>query len=43
MEEAWITNYKYLRLTDLGLVKGQTPVTVETIDKVYNKINGLEI
>jgi uncharacterized metal-binding protein len=38
MEEAWLTNYQYVRLTDLGLVKGQTPVTNETIDKVYNQI-----
>ena len=38
MEEAWLTNYQYFRLTDLGLVKGQTPVTDETIDKVYNHI-----
>ena len=43
MAEAWITNYKYVRLTDLGLIKGQTPVTMETIDKVYNQINDLEI
>ena len=38
MEEAWLTNYQYVRLTDLGLVKGQTPVTDETIDKVCNHI-----
>ena len=38
MEEAWLTDYQYVRLTDLGLVKGQTPVTDETIDKVYDHI-----
>jgi uncharacterized metal-binding protein len=38
MEEAWLTNYKYVRLTDLGLVKGQTPITDETICKVYDHI-----
>jgi ubiquinone/menaquinone biosynthesis C-methylase UbiE/uncharacterized metal-binding protein len=44
MEEAWLTNYQYVRLTDLGLVKGQTPVTEEIIDKVYNHIvDGSEI
>jgi uncharacterized metal-binding protein len=44
MEEAWLTNYQYVRLTDLGLVKGKTPVTDESIDKVYHLIvNGSEI
>jgi len=38
MEEAWLTNYQYVRLTDFGLIKGQTPATNETIDKVYNHI-----
>jgi uncharacterized metal-binding protein len=38
MEEAWLTDYQYIRLTDLGLVKGQTPVTDETIHMVYNNI-----
>ena len=38
MEEAWLTNYQYIRLTDLGLVKGQTPVIDETIDRIYNHI-----
>jgi ubiquinone/menaquinone biosynthesis C-methylase UbiE/uncharacterized metal-binding protein len=38
MEEAWLTNYQYVRLTDLGLVKGQTPATDETIDKIFNHI-----
>lgn len=38
MEEAWLTNYQYLRLTDLGLVKGKTTVTNELIDEVSNNI-----
>lgn len=43
MEEAWISNYQYVRLTDLGFVKGKTPVTIEAIDKVYNQINDAEV
>jgi uncharacterized metal-binding protein len=38
MEEAWLTNYQYVRLTDLGYIKGKTPVTDELVDKVYNQI-----
>ena len=38
MEEAWLTNYNYIRLTDLGFEKGQTPVTEETINKVCSHI-----
>jgi uncharacterized metal-binding protein len=38
MEEAWLTSYQYIRLTDIGLVKGQTTVTDETIEKVYKHI-----
>lgn len=37
MEQHNFTNYKYLRVTDLGFVKGNTPVTEESIQKVYEK------
>jgi uncharacterized metal-binding protein len=37
LDKAGITNYKYLRMTDLSYVKGQTPVTSEVIDAVYEK------
>ncbi len=37
MEQHNFTNYKYLRVTDLGLVKGKIPVTEENIQKVYEK------
>lgn len=37
LEKAGITNYKYLRMTDLGYVKGQTPITNEVIEAVYEK------
>lgn len=40
MEEAWITNYQYVRLTDMGLEKGKTPVTDELIEKVFNQLVG---
>jgi uncharacterized metal-binding protein len=37
MDMHGFTNYKYLRLTDLGLVKGKTSITEENIQKVYEK------
>jgi len=37
LDKAGITNYNYLRLTDLGYVKGQTPVTDVVIKAVYEK------
>lgn len=35
MEQHNVMNYKYLRVTDLGLEKGKTPVNQENINKVY--------
>ncbi|HOK60042.1 MAG: putative zinc-binding protein [Tenuifilum sp.] len=32
------TDYKYFRVTDLGYKKGQTPVTEEVVNKVYEKV-----
>jgi uncharacterized metal-binding protein len=37
LENAGINQYKYLRLTDHGYVKGQTPVTNDLVEKVYEK------
>ena len=37
LDKAGITNYQYIRMTDLGFVKGQTPVTNEVIKAVYEK------
>ncbi len=37
MEQHHFTNYKYLRVTDLGLVKGKIPVNEENIQRVYDK------
>jgi uncharacterized metal-binding protein len=34
LEVAGITNFKHLRVTDLGMEKGKTPVTDENIAKV---------
>ncbi|RLD67867.1 MAG: zinc-binding protein [Bacteroidetes bacterium] len=34
MEQHNFSNYKYLRVTDLGFVKGKTPATEENIQKV---------
>ncbi|HAN18580.1 MAG: hypothetical protein A2X13_13875 [Bacteroidetes bacterium GWC2_33_15] len=37
LDKAGFTDYKYLRVTDLGYKKGQTPVTEEVINTVYDK------
>jgi uncharacterized metal-binding protein len=37
LDKAGITDYKYMRMTDLGYVKGQTPVTNDVIEAVYEK------
>jgi len=36
LDKAGFKDYKYLRITDLGYKKGQTPVTEEVIKKVYD-------
>lgn len=36
LDNAGFSDYKYLRITDLGFKKGQTPVTEEVIKKVYD-------
>jgi uncharacterized metal-binding protein len=38
LDKAGITDYQYIRMTDLGFVKGQTPVTEEVIQVVYAKV-----
>lgn len=38
LDNAGITNYKYLRLTDMGYQKGTTPVTDDVINAVYEKV-----
>lgn len=40
LDNANINNYKYMRMTDLGYVKGQTPVTSEVVEAVYEKAAG---
>jgi uncharacterized metal-binding protein len=37
MEQAGFTRFKHLRITDLGMEKGRTPVTEENIVKVVAK------
>lgn len=37
LDKARFTNYRYIRLTDLGLKKGQTPVTEDVVNLVYEK------
>jgi len=37
LDKAGFTNYKYMRITDLGYKKGQTPVTDEIVNLVYEK------
>ena len=38
LDNAGITNYKYLRMTDLGFIKGKTAVTQEVINAVFEKV-----
>ena len=38
LDNSGITNYQYVRMTDLGFMKGQTPVTDEVINIVYEKV-----
>lgn len=37
LDKAGIGNYRYLRLTDMGYAKGNTPVCDEVITAVYDK------
>ena len=37
MEKNGLTDYKYLRITDLGFEKGKTPATEENVKAVYEK------
>jgi len=37
LDKAGFTDYKYMRITDLGYKKGQTPVTDEVVNLVYEK------
>ena len=38
LDKAGIDNYKYMRMTDLGYLKGQTPVTDALVTAVYEKV-----
>ena len=37
LDKTGISSYKYLRVTDLGYVKGQTPVNDVVVNAVYEK------
>jgi uncharacterized metal-binding protein len=41
MQKAGITNYQYLRITDLGYIKGQTNLTNEVILAVCTKAEAI--
>lgn len=36
LDKAGFKDYKYMRVTDLGFKKGQTPINEEVINKVYD-------
>ncbi len=38
LQNADFHDFHHIRLTDLGLIKGQTPANEENINKVYNNI-----
>ena len=37
LDREGFTNYHHLRITDLGFIKGETPVTEEVINAIYEK------
>jgi len=37
LDKAGFNDYKYLRITDFGYKKGETPVTSEVVSAVYDK------
>jgi uncharacterized metal-binding protein len=41
MQQRGIGNFSYLRITDLGYKKGQTPITSEIINAIHEKAVGL--
>jgi len=41
MDKAAIANYNYVRLTDFGFVKGQTPADELTINKIFDDIKNV--
>ncbi len=41
LEKNGITNFKHIRLTDFGYIKGKTPATEETVEIAANKIKAL--
>ncbi len=42
MEEAWLSTYRHVRLTDFGYEKGKTTVTDELIDNVCKQVLNLQ-
>lgn len=38
LDKAGFNDYKYVRMTDFGYTKGQTPVTEDVINAVYQKV-----
>ena len=41
LEQAGIENFHYIRITDLGYIKGQTQVTEGIIKEVYEKVEAI--
>ena len=41
LDKAGIIGYQYLRMTDLGFVKGQTPVNEDVVNSVFEKVSVL--
>ena len=41
LQEAGIENFTHLRVTDLGMDKGKTPVTTESVAKVVDEAKAL--
>ncbi len=42
MEEAWLSNYQYVKLTNYGYVKGQTELSQDILDNLYDQVMNLD-
>jgi uncharacterized metal-binding protein len=41
LEQAGITQYKQIRLTDMGMAKGQSPVTDDNVEAVVTQARAM--
>ncbi|MCX6829407.1 MAG: putative zinc-binding protein [candidate division Zixibacteria bacterium] len=39
LDQAGFNNFKHIRITDLGMIKGKTPVTDDNVGRVYHEVS----